>query len=111
MPFSGLPATLRETLAERDYAAATPVQVAVLEPQACGRDLVVSAQTGSGKTVAFGFAMANELLDENGMVREARTPLALVVAPTRELALQVSRELAWLYRGAGGRVATCVGGM
>ncbi|MBA4164131.1 MAG: DEAD/DEAH box helicase [Erythrobacter sp.] len=111
MPFSGLPATLREALAERDYADATPVQAAVLEQQACGRDLVVSAQTGSGKTVAFGLAMANELLDERGLVRGARAPLALVIAPTRELALQVSRELAWLYRAAGGRVATCVGGM
>lgn len=111
MPFSGLPAPLREALAERGYASATPVQAAVLEPEAMGRDLVVSAQTGSGKTVAFGLSMAAELLDETGKVRYAVSPLALVVAPTRELALQVSRELDWLYRGAGGRVATCVGGM
>ncbi len=111
MPFSGLPAPLREALAEREYASATPVQAAVLEPEAHGRDLVVSAQTGSGKTVAFGLAMAAELLSESGQVRFSESPLALVVAPTRELALQVSRELAWLYRSAGGRVATCVGGM
>ncbi|MCL4672468.1 MAG: DEAD/DEAH box helicase [Sphingomonadaceae bacterium] len=111
MAFPNLPATLSAALAERDYAEATPVQAAVLEPEAAGRDLVVSAQTGSGKTVAFGLAMAAELLDRQGKVRASETPLALVVAPTRELALQVSRELAWLYRGAGGRVATCVGGM
>ena len=111
MPFSAVPAPLREALAERGYAAATAVQAAVLEPEAAGRDLVVSAQTGSGKTVAFGLAMAAELLDEAGRVRHSEAPLALVIAPTRELALQVSRELAWLYRSAGARVATCVGGM
>ncbi|MFN4112435.1 MAG: DEAD/DEAH box helicase [Sphingomonadaceae bacterium] len=111
MPFSVVPAPLREALAERGYTAATPVQAAVLEPEALGRDLVVSAQTGSGKTVAFGLSMAAELLDQAGRVRASDKPLALVVAPTRELALQVSRELAWLYQRAGGRVATCVGGM
>jgi ATP-dependent RNA helicase DeaD len=83
----------------------------VLEPGADGRDLVVSAQTGSGKTVAFGLNMAPQLLDESGGMPRAGAPLALVIAPTRELALQVSRELVWLYGKAGGRVATCVGGM
>ena len=57
-------ALLSEALAARGYAAPTPVQAAVLEPEAAGRDLIVSAQTGSGKTVAFGLAMATELLDE-----------------------------------------------
>jgi len=102
---------LGEALAERGYAQLTPVQTAVLEPEALGRDLVVSAQTGSGKTVAFGLAMANELLEEGGAMRRHESPLALVIAPTRELALQVSRELAWLYSKAGARIATCVGGM
>ncbi len=88
-----------------------PVQAAVLEPDAAGRDLIVSAQTGSGKTVAFGLAMAPELLGADGTVAVAGLPLALVIAPTRELALQVSRELVWLYGKAGARVATCVGGM
>ncbi|HSM53427.1 MAG TPA: DEAD/DEAH box helicase, partial [Erythrobacter sp.] len=111
MTFADLPSSLKAALAERNYESATPVQAAVLQPEALGRDLVVSAQTGSGKTVAFGLAMAGELLDASGAVRGAPSPLALVIAPTRELALQVSRELAWLYRGAGARIATCVGGM
>ncbi len=111
MNFPELPATLSQALAERDYAEATPVQAAVLEEGALGRDLVVSAQTGSGKTVAFGLAMAGQLLDDAGKVPYAAAPLALVIAPTRELALQVSRELAWLYKNAGARIATCVGGM
>ncbi len=102
---------LAEALAARGYAAPTSVQAAVLETEAEGRDLIVSAQTGSGKTVAFGLAMAPQLLDEAGRARPAAAPLALIIAPTRELALQVSRELAWLYGPTGARVATCVGGM
>ena len=111
MTFPDLPAGLAEALTERGYATLTPVQTAVLEPEARGRDLVVSAQTGSGKTVAFGLAFADQLLDEDGRMPRAAAPLALVIAPTRELALQVARELDWLYRQAGARIATCVGGM
>ena len=111
MPFSSLPPLLSEALSARGYAAPTPVQAAVLEADAEGRDLIVSAQTGSGKTVAFGLAMAPQLLSENGGLPFIREPLALVIAPTRELALQVSRELVWLYAKAGARIATCVGGM
>ena len=111
MTFSNLPPFLGEALAERGYASPTPVQAAVLESQAVGRDLVVSAQTGSGKTVAFGLAMADQLLGSDGTLPRGGAPRALVIAPTRELALQVSRELAWLYGKAGARIATCVGGM
>ncbi|MDB5671728.1 MAG: box helicase [Alphaproteobacteria bacterium] len=111
MSFEQLPAFLAEALSARGYSAPTPVQAAVLEPEAAGRDLVVSAQTGSGKTVAFGLAMAPQLLQPNGELPYVREPLALVIAPTRELALQVSRELEWLYGKSGGRIATCVGGM
>lgn len=110
MPFSTLPSLLGDALAARGYAAPTAVQAAVLEPEATGRDLIVSAQTGSGKTIAFGLAFADELLSD-GALPPAGSPLALVIAPTRELALQVSRELEWLYAQAGGRIATCVGGM
>ena len=111
MTFNTPFALLSEALATRGYADPTPVQAAVLEDEAAGRDLVVSAQTGSGKTVAFGLAMATELLGEDGTPPRAGSPLALIIAPTRELALQVSRELMWLYQAAGVRVTTCVGGM
>ncbi|HUD29089.1 MAG TPA: DEAD/DEAH box helicase, partial [Novosphingobium sp.] len=83
---------------------------AVSESEARGRDLVVSAQTGSGKTVAFGIAMGDELL-EDGRIPYSEGPLALAIAPTRELAQQVSRELEWLYAKIGARIVTCVGGM
>lgn len=110
MPFSSLPPVLAEALVARGYEAPTAVQAAVIQPEAAGRDLIVSAQTGSGKTVAFGLAMAGELIVD-GELAPPSAPLALVIAPTRELALQVSRELQWLYAGAHARIATCVGGM
>ena len=104
-------APLAAALAERGYASLTAVQQAVLDPEAKGRDLLVSAQTGSGKTVAFGIAAAPELLGEDGILPGEAAPLALAIAPTRELALQVAAELAWLYAATGARIATCVGGM
>ena len=104
-------APLARALAARGYAEATPVQAAVLDGDAAGRDLLVSAQTGSGKTIAYGLAMAPDLLGEAERVEAKGKPLALVVAPTRELALQVQRELAWLYAETGAEVVACVGGM
>ncbi len=87
------------------------MQTAVQATEAEGRDLLVSAQTGSGKTVAYGIAIADTLLDGAETFGPAREPLALVIAPTRELALQVQQELAWLYQHTGARVVACVGGM
>ena len=104
-------APLAAALAAKGYASLTSVQQAVLAPEARGRDLLVSAQTGSGKTVAFGIAMAENLLDDGTLLPQSGLPLALAIAPTRELALQVARELGWLYAETGAQIATCVGGM
>jgi ATP-dependent RNA helicase DeaD len=101
---------LQRALDARGYTELTPVQSAVIAEEALGRDLVVSARTGSGKTVAFGLAIAPTLLDGDTL-QAAKAPMALVIAPTRELAMQVSKELQWLYANAGARVVTCVGGM
>ena len=110
MPFSATHPALSRALEAQGYQEPTPVQAAVLDaPQ--DRDLLVSAQTGSGKTVAFGLAAAGPLLGEAEAFGEAAAPLGLVIAPTRELALQVARELGWLYAPAGARIVTCVGGM
>ncbi|KIC21796.1 MULTISPECIES: DEAD/DEAH box helicase [unclassified Leisingera] len=102
---------LANALQERGYETLTQVQEAVTQPDVEGRDLLVSAQTGSGKTVGFGLALAQDLLGDDEAFGEAAAPLALVIAPTRELALQVKHELGWLYREAGARIASCVGGM
>ncbi|MDP3897058.1 MAG: DEAD/DEAH box helicase [Mesorhizobium sp.] len=102
---------LAGAIAARGYDTLTAVQEAMLEDRAQGRDLLVSAQTGSGKTVAFGVAIAPVLLGGAERLAQAGRPLALVIAPTRELAIQVRRELEWLYAPAGARIASCVGGM
>lgn len=102
---------LASALAGRGYDQLTPVQTAVLAGEAQGSDLLVSAQTGSGKTVAFGLAIAPTLLGEAETFAAPGRPLGLIIAPTRELALQVQRELGWLYADAGITLASCVGGM
>ena len=108
--FDHLPSPLAAALDGQGYEKLTAVQEAVCEGEAEGRDLLVSAQTGSGKTVAFGIAMAQQLL-EAGDLAYAESPRALVIAPTRELAMQVSRELGWLYASTHAKIVTCVGGM
>lgn len=111
MPFPTTPPSISRALTERKYEDPTAVQLAVLEARATGRDMVVSAQTGSGKTVAYGLAIATTLLGENLRFENEADPLALIVAPTRELAMQVERELSWLYSYTGARIISCVGGM
>ena len=102
---------LADALTKRGYETLTPVQSAVLAPELAEADLLVSAQTGSGKTVGFGLAIADSLLGNLEEFDRATKPLALVIAPTRELALQVKRELQWLYAEARATMASCVGGM
>jgi ATP-dependent RNA helicase DeaD len=111
MTMMNVAAPLAQALADKGYESLTAVQDAVLVDGLAGRDLLVSAQTGSGKTVAFGLAIAPEILAGQDVLLFADKPIALAIAPTRELALQVARELEWLYAGAQAKLATCVGGM
>ena len=115
----GLVPALAEAIAARGYQSATPVQMAVLQSKVRGRDLLVSSQTGSGKTLAFGSLIAQTLLDDGapaqgpeaaGAARRIRRPMALVIAPTRELANQVRSELAWLFARTPLTVAAFTGG-
>ena len=130
--FSDLPlhVSIAAAIARRGYESPTPVQAAVLDPAFAKRDLLVSSQTGSGKTLAFGVLVADALLTESpaaeaspaGDAAEAlppppkarahgrRPPRALVVAPTRELATQVARELEWLFEDTRLSVAAFTGG-
>lgn len=109
--FDGIVPVLGQALTKRGYTSLTPVQKEMLAPELAGADALVSAQTGSGKTVAFGLALASNILEGAEKLTQAHAPLALVIAPTRELALQVKRELEWLYEMAGATIASCVGGM
>ncbi|WP_170571862.1 DEAD/DEAH box helicase [Ruegeria atlantica] len=103
--------TISDALSRKGYTTLTPVQEAVSAPELQGRDLLVSAQTGSGKTIGFGLAIASTILGEAEVFDTSGAPLALVIAPTRELAMQVKRELGWLYADAGAFITSCVGGM
>ena len=103
--------TLADALKSRGYDTLTAVQNAVSDPEVEGRDLLVSAQTGSGKTIGFGLAIAARILGDAETFERANAPLALIIAPTRELAMQVKRELDWLYKEAGAVVVSTVGGM
>ena len=109
--FIGVVPAIAQALSDRGFASLTPVQSAMLDPSLADADALVSAQTGSGKTVAFGLALAPSLLGGNDRFAAAGAPLALAIAPTRELALQVKRELEWLYGLTGAVIASCVGGM
>ena len=97
---------LGQVLADRGFTTPTPVQDKVLSDEnALLGDLIVQAKTGSGKTLAFALPLVNEL--DSG---EAE-PRVLVLAPTRELALQTAQEFETLGRGLRIRIAALVGGM
>ncbi len=102
---------LAKALEAQGYTTLTSVQEAVTSPEVTGKDLLVSAQTGSGKTLGFGLAIAPGLFGEAEVFERASAPLALIITPTRELALQVKRELTWLFQHAGATLASTVGGM
>ena len=90
--YNGVSPAIAKALQKRGYTELTPVQKAMLDPALAASDALVSAQTGSGKTVAFGLALAPTLLEDNERFASAAAPVALVIAPTRELALQVKRN-------------------
>ena len=102
---------LAEAMSARSYDTMTPVQEAVLDIEQPDADLLVSAQTGSGKTLAFGLSIATTLLQEDTEFSRPKLPVALIIAPTRELALQVRKELEWVYARTKAQFASCVGGM
>ena len=95
MPFSklGLTPSLCTPLAKMGYTQPTPVQSASIPIILTGADLLARAQTGTGKTAAFGLPMIERLLLRERRAK-TRAPLGLVLVPTRELAMQVQRALA-----------------
>lgn len=111
--FAEVPAGLGSVLVDRGFTELTPIQVEILNPDLAGRDLRISSQTGSGKTVALGLVVAEEVaaavnLDNHGPNR-AR-PSVVLVAPTRELAVQLAEELTWLFKPLGATVVSLTGG-
>jgi len=107
----GLSPALLRAVAESGYAAPTPIQAAAIPPALRGCDVIGCARTGSGKTAAFGLAVLQGL--GTTAQRGGRRTEALVLVPTRELALQVGLEIRALARGAGAglRIAVLFGGV
>ena len=102
----GLPEPLVAALTARDLTQPFPIQGAAIPPALAGRDIQGSAPTGSGKTLAFGLPM----LARVGRA-DSRSPRALVLAPTRELAEQIKSDLAPLAASVDRRVAAVYGGV
>jgi ATP-dependent RNA helicase DeaD len=103
----GLRAELLAALDQLGYEEPTPIQREAIPPLIDGRDLLGQAATGTGKTAAFALPILQRLApDRDG----ARSPLALVLVPTRELAMQVSEAVFRYGRGLGARVVPIYGG-
>ncbi len=102
-----LSALLKENLSRNGFTTPTPIQAQTFEPAMAGRDLVATAQTGTGKTLAFVLPMLQQLTSE------PRRPgvRVLILSPTRELAMQIAEALALVARGTGIHAATVVGGL
>ena len=100
----GLSEPVRRAIAERGYERPTPVQSATVRPILAGKDVIVRSKTGTGKTAAFGIPIIERIPAGRGR------PSALVMAPTRELAIQVAEELQALGKPKGIRVVTIYGG-
>jgi ATP-dependent RNA helicase RhlE len=114
MPFStlGLSPALTSPLARLGYSRPTPVQAAAIPIVLTGRDLLARAQTGTGKTAAFGLPMIDRLLGRGARpVASSRKPRGLVLVPTRELAVQVHASLASYGAPVRLRVTAIYGGV
>jgi superfamily II DNA/RNA helicase len=104
----GVPARLSAELAKAGILKPFPIQAVTLPDALAGRDVLGRAQTGSGKTLAFGLALLARL---NGGQARPKHPRAIVLVPTRELAMQVSDALTPLARSLGLWCRTVVGGL
>ena len=94
-----------------EFAAPTRIQQAAIPPITAGKDVIGKAVTGSGKTLAFGIPIVERWLESQGSERDG--PIALILAPTRELAHQISKHLITVCAGLdrGPRLATVTGGL
>ena len=113
MPFSnlGLSPSVYLPLARLGYTKPTPIQVAAIPAVLTGRDLLGRAQTGTGKTAAFGLPLIDRLLVRDPRPIQPRKPRAVILVPTRELALQVHASLVKYGASANLRATAILGGV
>ena len=109
----GLSPKLLATVAREGYTEATPVQAAAIPLVLSGRDVLAAAQTGTGKTAAFTLPILERLARHaNSSISPARHPIrALVLTPTRELAMQIDASVTTLGRGTNIRSTVVYGGV
>ncbi len=98
---------LRANLARQAFKEPTPVQAQAIPPALLGKDIVATAQTGTGKTLAFALPIIERLAGKN----LGNKPQALILSPTRELAIQIDEAFSRIGAGSGIRSAVVVGGM
>ena len=103
---------LQQGLDDSGFTRCTPIQEMTLPPALAGRDVAGQAQTGTGKTCAFLVAMMNRLLTTPAVAdRKDSDPRALVIAPTRELAIQIDKDAQAIGRHTGLKTALIYGGV
>ncbi|MFN7921764.1 MAG: DEAD/DEAH box helicase [Bryobacteraceae bacterium] len=102
---------LRINLARHGFVKPTPVQAQSIPPALEGRDVVATAQTGTGKTLAFLLPVLQSLAVRKGNAAAPTQVEAVILSPTRELAMQIDETFAKLAPGTGFRSAVVVGGM
>ncbi len=102
---------LLEGIQEAGFQHLTPVQEAALPVTLAGKDAAVQAQTGTGKTAAFLITIFNRLKPITGEIAEGRAPRALVIAPTRELAVQILDDAKTLGAHTGLKMLAVYGGV
>ncbi len=102
-----LSSVLNHNLAKHNFVQPTPVQCEAIPPALAGSDVVATAQTGTGKTLAFVLPLLESLIKNPPGAGAS----ALILSPTRELALQIGEAFAQLAAGTGLRAAVVVGGM
>jgi ATP-dependent RNA helicase RhlE len=108
----GLAEPLLRAVAQEGYAQATPIQKLAIGPLVAGRDLLASAQTGTGKTAAFALPLLHRLAASTNHANGGqRRPRALILCPTRELAVQIGESLATYGRHTRLRHAVIFGGV
>jgi len=106
-----LPVSLMQGIEESGFSYCTPIQANTLPVALQGMDVAGQAQTGTGKTAAFLVALYNHLLRDPGApTRRINQPRALVLAPTRELAIQIHRDAETLGRHTGLKLGLAYGG-
>jgi ATP-dependent RNA helicase RhlB len=107
-----IPESVKRGIAEQGFTRATPIQAQTLPIALAGRDVAGQAQTGTGKTAAFVIALFNRLLtappDDN---RPVNAPRAIVIAPTRELAVQIHSDALAIGKYTGLKLAIVFGGV